>query len=224
MHTLHEQAPVDEEQPAALRVADELRSSILVGDLRPDARVRDVSVAAEHGVSRNTARAALHQLEMEGLVTSRRHSGYSVRRLTTDDVLEIFKVRRIIELSAVRSSGRSPQALLAEVNNRVIEAEQLVRSGRWHQVETASLYFHQALVDLAESKTLSGFFRTQLAQLRLAFALMPGESERQVDWIPRDRAICDLLRSGEREAAAKALEEYLDQSEIELLDSLRRWG
>lgn len=215
-------SPRSIDDSAAARVVASLRSALVTGDLQSGERLRDQVIADDYEVSRNTARLALHQLEMEGLVTLRRHSGYSVRRLGVADVEEIFKVRRVVEPSAIAMSARVPEAALAAVGDQVVQAEDLARQRRWRDVETASLYFHQAIVDLIGSESLSNFFGIQLAQLRLAFAAIPGESGRQVHWVPRDRRIFDLLRTGNRAAAVDELNAYLDQSEIELFDALRR--
>ena len=50
------------------RIADEIRSAVLSGEMRPGMRIRQELLAAKFGASRIPVREALKQLENEGLV------------------------------------------------------------------------------------------------------------------------------------------------------------
>jgi len=70
------------DQPASVtqRIADDLRHKITAGALGPGALLpSEPELSREHGVSRQTARAALQVLEQEGLVTVRPRRGRIVR-------------------------------------------------------------------------------------------------------------------------------------------------
>jgi DNA-binding GntR family transcriptional regulator len=206
---------------AVERVVATLRLDVVEGRLLPGARLRDQELAARFGVSRNTLRDALRLLVAEGLVVTRLHTGSEVRRLQPDDVHDIYNARRVIECAAVASSATASEHLLDAVEIAVAVGEQAVRSGDWSQAGTASLTFHQALADLAESPSLSSFFGTIVAQLRLSFAEMEDEATFQPSWIPRDRAIADHVLSGRRDSAVLELQRYLDESEAMVVDVIR---
>lgn len=212
---------MSEPVPAGERVAEDLRRRITEGHLPPGTQLRDVALAAEMGVARHTLRGALRLLEYEGLLTYQMHKGVVVRSLSTMDVREIYRVRRTLELSAIEHSALVTEADFSRLDATVRAAELAVAGQEWNRVGTASLRFHQALVALLGSSTFDQMFRGVLAQLRLAFAIMPDEQSWQGPWIPRDREICDLVCGGRRDSAKALLWQYLDDSERGVLDVVR---
>ena len=208
------------EVPAADRVADLLRRQMTEGLLLPDDRLKDQELASRFDVSRTTAREALRILASEGLVASKLHIGSTVRRLGVEDIHDIYTTRRVVECAAVQTSDSATDDMLAALVESVEKAEDLVKQGEWSLVGTASLEFHGALVGLAGSRALNNFFRQVLAQLRLAFSSLP-EDKFQPAWVSRDRAVLDLILSGERAAAIMLLDNYLADSRATVIDGVR---
>jgi DNA-binding GntR family transcriptional regulator len=77
--------------------------------------------------------------------------------------------------------------------------------------------FHQAIVALANSRRITETARQVLAELRLAFHVMSSHREFHEPYLYRNRKIYHLLAAGDLVGAAKALEEYLDAAESQLL-------
>lgn len=207
--------------PAGEVIAAALRDRILEGHLPPGTQLRDGALSAEFAVARHTLRGALRRLEYEGLIVYRMHKGAEVKTLSADDVHEIYRVRRALELGAIENSATASADTLDSLDSAVLAAEDAVKRQAWNRVGTASLRFHQALVGLFGSRTIDELFRGVLAQLRLAFAVMGDEERWQTPWIPRDREICDLLLSGQREGAVALTRQYLDDSERWVVDMVR---
>ncbi|MEU6328257.1 GntR family transcriptional regulator [Streptomyces sp. NPDC047049] len=206
---------------AAEAVADRLRDRIATGVLTPGHPLRDAALAGECGVSRNTLREAVRLLVHEGLAVHQLYKGAAVKCLDVEDVHDIYATRRALELRAVEQSFTAPQAALDGLDRYVSAAEEAAAAGRWDRTATHSLDFHRDVVHLLGSARLSRFFRTTVAQLRLAFAEVPHEPGFQRQWVPRDRELCDLLRAGRRTEAAAALARYLDDSECQVVDIVR---
>ena len=80
----------------------ELRSLIATGQMRPGERIGQDSLALQLGVSRVPLREALKILEGEGQVTYLAHRGYFVALLSLSDLLEVYRIREILEAEAVR--------------------------------------------------------------------------------------------------------------------------
>ena len=85
-------------------VLEELRRRILVGDLRPGEPIRPDQVAAELHVSRVPVREALKILEGEGQVRYRAHHGYVLADLHREDLVEIYRIRALLEDEAARAA------------------------------------------------------------------------------------------------------------------------
>jgi DNA-binding GntR family transcriptional regulator len=79
-----------------------LRQAIVSGELRPGEQVRQDALAERFGVSRVPLREALKILEGEGSVTYLPRRGYFVAELSLSDLLEVYRIRELLEAEAVR--------------------------------------------------------------------------------------------------------------------------
>jgi len=98
--------PYQRPPTAQQAVLAELRRMIRHGELPPGAQLTQEVLATRLGVSRVPIREALKILEGEGQVVHTPHSGYAVAKLDFDDLLEIKRLREILETEAVRRSMR----------------------------------------------------------------------------------------------------------------------
>lgn len=195
------------------QIALELRADIIGGRLLPGMPLVEVDLVKAYNASRNTIRESLHRLGQEGLTRYVRNKGVMVRRLEREEVRDLFRVRRTLELQAIaQSSALSDEQ--AERMQSAIEATTLAREREdWRAVATHSLLFHQQIVGLMRSPLFDEFFAQVLAQVRLVFCAAPDEQRFQTPWLERDREIYTLLANGNKAAAGEAMSLYLDDSE-----------
>jgi DNA-binding GntR family transcriptional regulator len=164
----------------------------------------------------------LRLLASEGLVVQVPNKGAAIRRLSAPELRDIYRARRAVEVQAATDSALAGDDSLAELEAAVMASEQAEQDGDWRAAGTASLRFHQALVALLGSRLLDEFFHSLLAQLRLAWSESWDDEEFQRSWAQRDRELYELLRTGRRTQAIGALLLYLEDSERQVLDVLRR--
>lgn len=86
------------------RVFETLREEILTGKLLPGQRLKVATLAETHGVSLNVVREALNRLAGERLVDIEQQFGFTVRRLSADDLKDLVRQRVILEGLALRES------------------------------------------------------------------------------------------------------------------------
>src|ERR1700761_3767740 len=91
---------------AAERAASELRQRIASGELRPAQRLAEERLARELQVSRNTLRESFRLLAHDGLVDHVVNRGVFVRQLAEHDVRDLYRLRRMVESSALREFER----------------------------------------------------------------------------------------------------------------------
>ncbi len=82
-------------------VLAEMRDLITRGEIRPGAQLVQGTLAERFGVSRVPVREALKILEGEGWVTNTAHHGYTVTRLEVTDLLEVYRLRALLEREVV---------------------------------------------------------------------------------------------------------------------------
>lgn len=81
---------------------DRLARAIATGELPPGAALHERDVAARLGMSRTPLRAALHRLELEGLVETVPQRGTVVSRLDAADIRDNMAVREALEIEMAR--------------------------------------------------------------------------------------------------------------------------
>ena len=88
-------------------IREQLIEDILGGRLMPGARIVETRIAQQFGVSQGPVREALRDLELFGFVVSSPFRGTQVRRISTDDLLEIYPIRAALEGVAARNAAHS---------------------------------------------------------------------------------------------------------------------
>jgi DNA-binding GntR family transcriptional regulator len=78
---------------------------LIRGERQPGDRLTDTELASQLGLSRTPVRQALHRLAQEDLIRLDARRGFSVRAFTANDVIEIYQVRAVLEVLALRLSA-----------------------------------------------------------------------------------------------------------------------
>ena len=162
-------------------VADRLRASILSGEYAPGAHLQEVPLADEMGVSRTPVRAALATLETEGLLSYTPKRGYEVRRFGAEDILDMYRVRAVLEAHAAFECARlglSADAYGA-LNADLRAGDKVLGRGHLDPADLPAYRemnhrFHEGIVRHSRSRSLVGF----VAQMRQ----IPLLSDRIILW------------------------------------------
>ena len=137
-----------------------LREDIRTGLLAPGDQIVQESLAERYGVSRVPLREALKTLESEGQVTYYPHRGYFVTELSVADLMEVYRLRALLEAEAIREAvpmlGDDDVAALADLVAAVDAASD---RGDLAEVTVANRRFHFALFDAAGMPRLSRLLR-----------------------------------------------------------------
>lgn len=200
----------------AERVASILRGRIIEGYFPPGTRLAEDAIGTALGVSRNTLREAFRLLSHERLLTHELNRGVFVRTLSVEDVVDLYRVRRIVECGAVRGLVE-PLPAVAAVVAAVVEGEAALARRAWQELGTANIRFHQALVALAGSPRTDEIMRGLLAELRLVFHVMADPKRFHEPYLARNRDIAQRLERGDGAGAAADLEAYLRDAEEQLV-------
>ncbi|TDU90447.1 DNA-binding GntR family transcriptional regulator [Kribbella voronezhensis] len=210
---------------SAERAADVLRRSITEGALRPGAQLSEIELTEVLQVSRNTLREAFRLLTHEGLLVYKLHRGVFVPELDERDVVDLFRLRRVLEVDVVRGLADRDSALpasrLEPLHADVESAKAAALAGTWPAVGTANMGFHRHLIGLADSPRLDAITSRLLAELRLLFHVMATPRELHEPYIARNQAILELLEARDYEQAADDLHRYLVDSEKGLLAAFK---
>jgi DNA-binding GntR family transcriptional regulator len=201
----------------AERVAGILRTRIMEGLFAPGSRLSEEVLGRALGVSRNTLREAFRLLCHERLTVHEMNRGIFVPVLTKADVVDLYRLRRLLEGGAARMAASAPVPARLAVSAAVEDAEAAVERGAWLEVRTADLHFHQAIGRLAQSPRIDELMSRALAELRLAFHAMTDPEQFHRPYVERNRLIAGLVNAGRGREAERELRAYLTDAEGQLL-------
>ncbi|WP_310961822.1 GntR family transcriptional regulator [Nocardioides terrisoli] len=205
----------------AQRVADVLRERITAGDLPPRTRLPEEQLIEVLRVSRNTLREAFRLLTHEGLLEHELHRGVFVRELGEDDLVDLYRLRRLIECNVVAGLAGLDPGRMERLADDVETASAAAARGDWVAVGTANMRFHAGLVGLAGSPRTNQVVAHLLAEVRLAFHAAASPRRLHEPYVERNRSLLALLVEGRYDVAARELDRYLDDSLAELLAAMR---
>ncbi|GAB3186918.1 GntR family transcriptional regulator [Nesterenkonia suensis] len=201
------------------RVADILRRLIASGSILPGTKVPEIRTTQLLGVSRHTLRTAFQTLAAEGLVERRPNRGVFVHSPTVEDIRETYRVRRVVEIGAVRQGTFDQQALEA-LETLLAAARTAVAVEDLPAVAQANQQFHRLIIAQVGSDQLSSFMEQILARMRLVFHTMRDEPTFHAFYLERNARLTELLHRGDRAAAETYLADYFDAAEQQLLERM----
>ncbi len=191
-------------------VFEELKAAIIDLRLPPGEPLREAALAASLGVSKTPVREALTRLELEGLVESTSFKGAVVSRYTRDDLVDLYELREMLEIWAVREAARSMDAEARARLDDLMEAGLRLRaSGRSEALEGSIDEFDAFLFDQVTNpriRALIDNLRAHLTRIGRLTAAIPGRLETSVD---EHGAIAAALREQDPDAAEAALRTHI---------------
>jgi DNA-binding GntR family transcriptional regulator len=107
------------------RAVDQIRQMMRSQELLPGQPLRQEALAERLGVSRVPVREALKALEAEGVVRHEPNVGYTVTRLSSEELRQTYLMRAALEATVLRALPRLTPAQIAEltdINDRIAEA------------------------------------------------------------------------------------------------------
>ena len=203
------------------QAAETLRRMLIAGDLVPGQRLSESAMSERLGVSRNTLREAFRVLTHERLLVHKPHAGVFVAVPSLASIIDIYRVRRMIECQALRTApARHPASrrMRAAVESALASRE----ADDWIAVGTANMEFHSAIVALADSDHLDRLYANISAELRLAFGLLDDPDYLHRPYVDRNVAVLELYLAGEATEAASVLDDYLLLSERTIVAAYAR--
>jgi DNA-binding GntR family transcriptional regulator len=147
-----------------------LRERILDGELPPGERLVERELVQRYDVARHTLRAALRQLQADGLVAIEPNRGARVARLGQRELHELFTLRLALEREAAylaleRHDGRLPPEVHRAGQRLAALAAR--RRAAWADVAAAHNGVHAALVAAADAPRIARAYGALEGELAL---------------------------------------------------------
>jgi DNA-binding FadR family transcriptional regulator len=210
--------------------------AVAVGDRLPG----ELTLAAEHGVSRTVVREAIAALRADGLVEARQGAGVFVTAAappaTRLQRIDPSRISSVIEMLELRAAVEMESASLAAARRSPAQAEAIweacevieARIAAGASTTEADLAFHLAIADATNNARFAEFLRMLGGTVIPRRALREAEGEA----VPDDylvqiqaehRTIADAVARGDGDGAREAMRIHLKGS-VQRYRSLLRGG
>ncbi len=207
--------------PLADRLARRIRVLLISGELSPGQRLSEAAFSDRFDVSRNSLREAFRLLTKDGLLHHEANRGVFVTVPSMASIIDIYRVRRMLECGALRQAWQQHPAIKAM--REAVGAAKRERDKRdWIGVANANMRFHAAVIDLSDSARLNEFYERISAELRLCFGLLNDPEHLHAPFVDMNDAIVTLLEENRPHEAAAQMETYLNLAERTMLKALDR--
>jgi len=198
----------------AQEIYAQLRQLLLVGGWPLFERLVEVRLANRFGTSRTPIREALLRLEAEGLIERRGGDGFYPKVPNLPAVKQLYEVRKILELGALRlpgeSGGRHDQKRLAELRDEWLEILERPPVADPDFVLNDER-FHLTLVAAAGNQAIVDHLRLVNEQIRIVRMHEFIDPDRTA-WTARQHlAILDAVLAEEIEEAVELLSSHIDE-------------
>ena len=188
------------------QAADRLREAIVSGDIPLGARLTEILVSEQVGVSRGTIRTAFHQLVQEGLLVQVPYTGWTVMTLSAHDAWELYTLRASLEALASRLVARHVQG--GEAGDALAAAFDRLKAacagGDRALIAAEDMNLHRTIVSLSGHGRLIDQYSLIEHQVRIYIQSSDALVSDPDDIVAQHRPIVEALLRGEEEAAVAA--------------------
>jgi DNA-binding GntR family transcriptional regulator len=204
-------------------VLSELRNAILTGRLVPGARLKEVQLANELGVSRPTLREAIYQLIHEGLLIQEDYKGITVASIDPETISDIAVVRAALENIAARAIASDKSGHSQEALERAWAAyDDVAGSGDLARENEAHLELHRTIWIASGNSMLQRIWPIVAASIHLALSTDAAVHHSTPRNRQMHRDLVDAIVRNRSRDIDRAIRAHIKASAEELLEMLQK--
>ncbi len=192
------------------QAVEQLRKSIVTGQLKPGSMHSEQSIAATMAISRTPIREALLQLSSEGLVEFIPQRGVRITTVDPEHLVQVFEFRAAIEgHCAAQLARKADPAVLAELDAELDRQRELSRADDRLAWVEANMDFHSKLVAASNNRLmLETLAPLGSHTMRIGYR-MNYRRQRMDESIDEHSAVVEAIRHRDPERARQLAFEHL---------------
>ncbi|AQS60242.1 GntR family transcriptional regulator [Desulforamulus ferrireducens] len=210
-----ELAPIESVPQPQIRdkVYERLRGAIVNGLLKPGERLVERQLAQVLGVSRTPIREAIRMLELEGLVAHVPRVGSVVAQVTDSEVLEIYRIRAVLEgLAARMAAEKIKPEQLAKLMELMNCLEEKVQKGETEELEKLHQEFNDVIYQAADSNRLYSMITTLVDHIARYTRVGYSHPGRLQEATLEHRRLVEAIRMRDGALAERIARDHIDNS------------
>ncbi|NRA83201.1 MAG: GntR family transcriptional regulator [Gammaproteobacteria bacterium] len=200
------------------QVLTKIQTAIIKGDLPHGTKINEQELAATYGISRGPLREAISRLESQKLIERIPHVGARVVSLDINELVDLFKVREVLEGMAARlaAENMTDQDIteLTALLEKHEQSEQLQQGESYYQDE-GDLDFHYLIITGSKNKTLINTLTIDLYHIiRMYRFQCSAETTRPKKAFKEHRRIIEAIQSRDGELAELLMKRHISAARI----------
>jgi DNA-binding GntR family transcriptional regulator len=191
------------------QIRELLLERILKGELQSGDRIVELQIAQELGTSQAPVREALRELQSLGFVEHEPYRGTRVRRITEEELAEIYPVRAALEELAAQEAASRLDGKVEELEREFEAMREAADRDDLQDLATHDATFHRLIVEAASNKVLLDTWRTLRVEARVVVTALKTDVDLQ-ELAELHRPLLEALKEGSPEKAGGALRQHFE--------------
>lgn len=202
---------VKDKDPGLNDVLEAIESRIIFGALEPGDELTEDGLIDITGAKRHVVRAALEQMIRSGLITKQRGHSARVRQYSAIEVSELYHMRAVLHLEAVRIMPLPAVAAdVLHLKEILTDYEAAVARGAAAlTIHRLNDRFHRAIWALSRN----GLLEEMIDALNVRSAAIRSHGITNADWLAQarleHRAMIDAIERGDREGLSRLVVDHM---------------
>jgi DNA-binding GntR family transcriptional regulator len=188
----------------------QLRRKIFQKEYRMGARLAEIELAKQIGLSRTPIREALRRLAAEGLVVILPNQGVWVASPTLEGMQQTYEVREKLEGMAIAKAALNIRPLfVAQLEEKIEEEQEIITHRDLDRYIDVNTDFHVLIAKAGGNKVLVDFVR-KILDMTAVYAVF-FEPFFNFNSLDEHRAILDALRRKDVAASLEAMQRHINR-------------
>lgn len=200
-------------------VYEELKAAIVDLRLPPGHALREATLAEQLGVSKTPIREATTRLEQDGLVETTSFKGAVVTEYSRRDLIEIYELRELLEVAAVRTAAESMTDGDRGRLRRISEESKQLKKGN-ARLATLISQFDDVLFEQVHNTRIQALIENLRAHLTRIGHLTEGLPGRIETSVEEHERIVEAIAARDPAAAEKHLRDHIRSVRDDQLQAL----
>jgi DNA-binding GntR family transcriptional regulator len=204
-------------------VYESLRRTIISGIIPLGERIIEKEYAERLNISRTPVREALRMLEMEELVEYVPRVGVVIKRISSEDVIEIFKIRHNLEvLAATTAMDNITKEQIIEIEELSNLAEKQNKEGKVEEVIELFGEFNLKMYEASGMKRLNGMISRLNEYLHRFRHISMADYKKREQAIKEHREILKAVVEKNKDGIDNIIKKHLENSIEVVIEEIRK--